>query len=141
MNKTKFFIQLITKLDKKLNLPKIMLWKDNRLGKNYIAGVIEGFESITKQKVQIIRYNEKLIQKMPIPDIIHAVFHEIGHIKTKGKNLIEREYNAEKFALKNLKKYFPKYYSNAIKYIEHICKYQDKVYAQAFNKLLKEVKK
>ena len=140
MDKIKFFIKLVMNLDKKLNLPKIMLWKDNRLGSNYVASVLEGFEVITKQKLQIIRYNEKLIRKMPIPDIIHAVLHEIGHIKTTGKTRVDKEYNAEKFAVEKIKKYYPRYYNRAIDYIKHAQHFQNQIYAKAFGKLLKELK-
>jgi len=140
MDKTKFFIKLVCRFCGKMKIARPLLWKDNRLGKSYVASVLEGINLDTNKRRQVMRYNERLISKMPILDIIHTVFHELGHIKTKGKTRIEKEYKAEKFALKAMKKYYPKYYKTALNYLKKACNFCDRIYATAFKKLLKEVK-
>jgi len=140
MNKIKFFVDTICQACSQMRIEQPLLWKDNRLGKNYVASVLEGHYVTTDRKRQVMRYNAKLIKQMPKPDIIHAVLHELGHIKTKYKTKIEAEYKAEKFALKAMKKYYPRHYQRAIKYLKQAQYFNNSIYRKAFKKLVKELK-
>lgn len=71
-----------------------------------------GFVGKKANKICLV-YNLKKFQKRHIFQMYHFIFHELGHIKTKFYSIsshIEREYRAEKFALKNLARYFPIWY-------------------------------
>jgi len=140
MKKDKFFINSVIKLCGQLKINRPLLQKDNRLGKNYIASVCKGQNIKTKKYRYIIRYNATMLKTTPKCDIIHAVLHELGHVKTTAKLTIDREYKAEKFAVKAIKKYYPQYYKSVLNYLQIVSKFKDKIYPKAFGKLLKEIK-
>lgn len=50
--------------------------------------------------------------------IIHVVLHELGHIFNdwRGKNDAEHEFEAEYFALKTAKKFYPRYYRKMVEW-------------------------
>lgn len=139
MDNIQYFLNKILEISKKTRTTSPVVRKDNRLGKNYVAEVFSGIHTKTGRKTYFMRYNEKVIKNMSKPDMIHAVCHELGHIKTSGKNRKEREYRAERFALKIIKKYYPRHYSRAIAYVKKAQYFMDNVYSNAFKKILKKI--
>ena len=138
MNKIKFFQDKVLELSGKLKIKRPYIRQDNRLG-GYIASLESGVHVITEKKHHFLTYNGKILKKLSKQMIIHSILHEFGHIKTDAKSIIEREYKAEKFALKAIKKYFPKYYNPSIKYIKQFINSGIKIYDKAFSKLVKEI--
>ena len=111
-NAEKYFVKHMIYWGNKFKVPLETILKDNKMwfsaevrkyyGKNYCW------------------YNSKQLacwgNRLP-----HIIFHELGHFKnyipsTKCEKLkIKSEYLAEKFALKMLKKYYPKLYKQQLK--------------------------
>ena len=89
-----------------------------------------------------IRYSSKNIKKLSKIKIIHTVLHEIGHLMhSESLTIMKGEYEAEKFALKNIKRYLPKYYKKALKTTEQYTKISNsRPHTFAFAKLIKELK-
>lgn len=137
MDKEKFFTDVVDKLCGKLKILKPTVYKDNRL-KDYVACV--GGCACKDCGNVILRYNSKRINKLEKWELIYTALHEIGHIKTDAKTRMEREYKAEKFTHKAIKKYYPKYYRRVLGYTIWVVEHERGVYKRAYNKLLEEMK-
>jgi len=70
--------------------------------------------------------------------IFHLIAHEVGHIEAKGARE-QREFEAELFALRTIKKYYPKYFT--LKFTKRIVETMQGVYNRAFKKVLKTIEK
>jgi len=138
MDKIKFFENQILELSGLLKIRIPYIKQDNRLG-GYIASICEGVHIKTGYKTHFLTYNAKIINKLSKWMIIHSILHEFGHIKTNARVEWEREYKAEKFALKAIKKYFPKYYKRSVNYIKRYIGSDMKIYDKAFTKLLTDI--
>jgi len=91
---------------KKLNLLPFEIIINNRMKWNGCVGYDRENRIIT------ITINIKSLIENP-QEMQEFIFHELGHIKYRTwnwKNKMKSEYLAEKFALKNIKKYCPKQY-------------------------------
>lgn len=139
MDKIKFFRNTVIKLCGKLKINRPLLMKDNRLGKYYMASVGMGEHVKTKEQRYIIRYNAKMLKTTPKADTIHGILHELGHIKTTAEKLVDKEYKAELFAIKAIKKHYPQHYKNAIDYLRTVAKFNDRVYPEAYKRVLKKI--
>ncbi len=137
MDKEKFFIDVVNKLCGKLKILKPNIYRDNRL-KEYVASV----ESCSCKECEnvILRYNSKRIKSLDKWELIYTALHELGHIKTDAPTRVEREYKAEKFAHKAIKKYYPKYYRRVLRYTLWVTEHERGVYRRAYDRLLKEMK-
>ena len=142
MNKCKFFENQVKYWVKKVGLSHFVIKLDKRLTK-YAAYVYSGVPNK-------IRYSPKHIPNCTKNQIITLALHEIGHIKadTKYCRRWKREYKAEKFALKMIKKYLPTYYKEAIKdtksYVVDYSKTREKwqlPYIKGFGKLIQELER
>ena len=140
MNRQKYFIKIVCKLCGKLKIKSPLLKLDNRLGK-YCSSVTVCEHKKTKEKRFIMKYNMTVIEKLDRFEIIHLILHELGHIKTDAKTITEREYKAERFALKAIKKHYPKQYKRTLRFIEWYVSDNKEVYGKAFKRLLLEVSK
>jgi len=135
MDKEKYFINKVYELCEKTRIKKPhVISRDNRMGQ-YIAGVTfcsQGYEMI---------YNMKRMKYTTKNLIIMIILHELGHIKKgEGKDKIETEYIAQKFAMNSIKKYYPKKYIPILKFIyKHYTNHHNKIYKQSFGKLAKEL--
>ena len=94
----------------------IVIRRDNRLG-GYSACVSLYLYIDTDAPVYLMRCNERKISVMQESEVINLIFHELGHMKykheyDKRKSLERMEYEAEKFALLNIKQYYPQYFKN-----------------------------
>ena len=105
------FQNLISYWAGKLNLPLPLFRRDN--GMKWLATIIYCKDC----KAYSYCYNFKKTLELEESEIAGAVFHELGHIKyyKKRKNTIQSEYDAETFALRCLKKYYPDYVKYEIK--------------------------
>ncbi len=99
---------------KKLKIRNILLSVDNKT--KYVAYVCD-----YKIGIPALFLNLKTLKRDNDIEIISTIFHEFGHIKfktylwkTTEESKIKREYIAESYALKQLKKYFPKEYKKHI---------------------------
>ena len=140
MNRQKYFINTVCKLCGKLKVKRPLLRMDNRLGQ-YCSSVTTCEHKKTKEKRFIMRYNMKVISRLDKFEIIHLILHELGHIKTDAKNVTQREYKAERFALKAIKKHYPKQYKRTLRFIEWYVSDNKEIYGKAFTRLLLEVSK
>ena len=110
----------------RIKLPTIR--RDDRV--NYAMVVLSYLNTDDK----ILEYSSKVMKKSEFDDveITHAIFHELGHLKEGNKvwsdSLENNEYNAEKFSLKCLKTYKPKYY------LETISRWKEWVKSDEFRK-------
>lgn len=138
MDRQKYFIKMVCKLCGKLKVKRPLLRLDNRLGK-YCSSITTCEHRKTKEKRFVMRYNMKVIGKLDKFAIIHIILHELGHIKTDARRIIEREYKAEKFALKAVKKHYPKHYKRTLKFIEWYVSDNQEIYGKAFKRLLIEI--
>lgn len=105
----KQFKKLIPYWAKRLGLNKqIILTRDNRMWFWAYVNIYYGRYSIT------LNFKEMEKNNITKREIIHLIFHELGHLKKKAlwryMGQIKSEYIAEKTALKWMKKYYPKYY-------------------------------
>lgn len=71
-----------------------------------------------KGDIKIV-YNVKKLAKWNMAEIVCGVFHELGHVKNGLKydtdeQMIESEYQAERFALRMIKKHYPKYLKDVV---------------------------
>lgn len=137
VDKEKFFIDVVNKLCGKLKILKPTIYRDNRL-QTYVASV--GGCSCLECQNMILRYNSKRIKRMDKWEIIYTALHELGHVKTDAKTREEREYKAEKFAHKAIKKYYPRYYRKVLRYTLWVAEHERGVYKRAYDRLLKEMK-
>lgn len=119
----------------KLNLPIPLFSKDNRISNSACIYYCEDCNYFT------FRYNFKTIKKLVDEVIVGLIFHELGHIKYKHKiETIKSEYQAEKFALKCVKKYYPNYLKGMVKNMKKQLKDKNwaknyPIHAKAFNKV------
>jgi len=124
MDHIKYFEKTLKEVCRKTRTRMPAIAKDNRLGKNYVASVFSGVSIKTGKITYFMRYNKNLINKMSKANILHVICHEIGHVRTTTfecehkRNKIEEEYKAERFALRTIKKHFPKQYPHAIQYLK-----------------------
>jgi len=95
-------------------LPLPLLIRDNRM--KYIGAVKK-----LKYTFNFL-YSMNQIERLQDFDIMTFIFHELGHIKYPNKDRIKAEINAERFALRELKKRFPKYYEKQVKYTKRCLK-------------------
>lgn len=135
-NNEKFFIDVINKLCGKLKIRKPDIQRDNRL-QGYVASVQQC--ACKDCDEVILKYNSKRINALEKWEIIYTALHELGHVKTDAPTRVEREYKAEKFAHKAIKKYYPKYYRNILRYTLHVAECERGVYKKAYDKVLKEM--
>lgn len=143
MNKTKYFLEKFDELKEKVNVKKdINLRKDNRLGA-YVATVdIYKYTDGKKEICYILKYNTNQIEKATKTQLLTTIAHELGHIKFRHlmsyRPLEELEYEAERYALDMIKKYYHKHYKSAVESLKGYIGHYDKLYANAFGKLYKE---
>jgi len=145
MNKIRFFKRKVKELALLTNIEEdIELRRDNRLG-GYSACICLYLYCDTHEPVYLMRYNERKIKDMTKAEILNMIFHELGHIKFKHeydnkKSIEQMEYEAEKFAIENIRRHYPQYfqkvYCNLKKYKTH----DRAVYRKAFGKLIDEIK-
>lgn len=94
----------------KLKIPFFIINVDNKTKYSaYICLHSTGFPELS------INIKSLSLRKNKYLGNVEIIFHEFGHIINKTylkKNTIKSEYLAEKFAILNIKKYFPKYYHN-----------------------------
>jgi len=135
-SKEKFFIDLVNKLCSKLKIKKPSIYAD-KLKAGYVA-CVQSCECNHCNNM-ILRYDAKRIKEMDNWELIYIVLHELGHLKTDGETRIEREYKAEKFAHKAIKKYYPKYYRKVLSYTLKVVDCERGTYRKAYDKVLKEM--
>jgi len=95
---------------------KIEICRDNRIDTFMLV------ESLGNK--HILRYNTKRIFHNKKAVILWTLFHEIGHIKNKlpyetDDEKIKSEMEAERYAFKIIKKYFPEEYKYILKRIKN----------------------
>ena len=145
MNKDKMFENILKKMTKQLHFKSdVFLKKDDRMrgARADFYVYLDGH----KEDCFLITYNSK--RHRTKFDIIMTIAHELGHIRKKHLTtnsyltLIEKEYQAEAFALDVVKKYYKEYYLRAIdsliKYTDGTIPNASQVYAIAFQKLYDE---
>lgn len=99
----------------KFKLEKAVLTKqDNRMD---CLMAIDNWND--KENICLV-YNEKRLRRAANYLIINYIFHELGHIINNlpydsKKQIIESEYQAERFSCKMMKKYYPKQYKILLK--------------------------
>jgi len=142
MDKIKYFNNTADILYKKARLGiEIRVKKDNRLGR-YSAHVQYYNCDCCAKPFYLFRYNEKELKDATKVEILMTILHEFGHIKLRHKGetqRIQKEYSAEKYAMKMLKKYYPKKYKTALIYLAGYESHSDPVYRKAFTRLYKEL--
>jgi hypothetical protein len=99
------------RLGLKENIPVI---RDNRYSSHACIEIYD------RSRTPVLKYNAKKLARWHDSYLVASVFHEIGHLIYNGpyrteKQKIYDEYRAEKFALKMLKKYYPRLYHQNIK--------------------------
>lgn len=144
MNKIKYFKKKVKELALKTNVENdIVIRQDNRLGR-YSACIDIYIYSDNGEHVYLLRYNAKKIVTLSKAEILMIALHELGHIKLQHEfnndsSLEKLEYEAEKFAMKNIKKYFPKSYSVILRYLGGYRTHDNDIYKRAFTKLYEEL--
>lgn len=118
MNRLKYFDKKLSEACEELNMEHPYITQDNRMGK-YMACTNILVWKDTLEEFYVIKYNMKELVKARKVDILLMVFHELGHIKCGHLKQNEKaidvcEYEAEKFAIENVEKYYPKYYQTAL---------------------------
>jgi len=112
---------------------------------NRIKGICVHLYTYTdgdKEDCYMMTYNLKRFKDKA--DILIAIAHELGHIRKKHLttdsylSLVEKEYQAESFALDVIKKYYNAYYLRAIDSLTSYINGNCKVYSEAFQKLYDE---
>ena len=107
------FIRLFHYWAGRLNLAKsIPIIKDNRCDCSVSLSEWDG-ENIC------LVYHSRRLGQLEEFNLINTLFHELGHLSNKlpyrtDKQKIESEYQAEKFSVKMMKKYYPKLYKAMI---------------------------
>ncbi len=137
MNREKFFIDVVDKLCGKLKIKKPTVCRDNRLKGGYVA-CVQPCACRTCNNM-LLRYNAKRIRRMEKWELIYTALHELGHVKTDGETREIREYKAERFAHKAIKKYYPRYYRRVLRYTLWVAERERGVYKRAYDKVLKEL--
>ena len=133
---------------KVLRIPHFLLGTDNRT--KYV-GYVSNYGGIP-----VLFLNLKKMKKEDFIENISTIFHELGHIKcrtykwtskTLRKNKIKSEILAEAFAVKQIKKYFPKAYKPYVQLWQKTLRDEDwkrrfPIHYEAFSKIkdFKEVK-
>ena len=149
MNKSEFFKKKVKEFALLNDIKEdIVIRQDNRLG-SYLACTELYLYTDTKDPVYMIKYNKKHFKNKSKIDLIALALHELGHIKFKHeyhhsiktttiKQLTQMEYEAEKFALLTIKKYYPKQLKNIIKNLKGYKNQSIIIYRVAFTKLAEE---
>jgi hypothetical protein len=142
VDKIKYFNDTADMLYHKAKLGiEIRVKQDNRLGR-YSAHV-QLYECCgCDDKFYLFRYNTKELKNATKLEILMTILHEFGHIKYRHNgdtDRIKKEYIAEKYAMKMIKKHYPKLYKRALGYLEGYKNHEDRVYKIAFTKLYKEL--
>lgn len=146
MNRIRYFKRKVKELSLLTDIDvDIVTRKDDRLGQ-YSACVSIYLYCDTHEPVYLFRYNSRRLETMTKYDIINMVFHELGHIKYRHefdneKELEQMEYEAEKFALNNIKKHFGDYYPIALQSLKSYETNENVLYKKAFMRLYQEVTK
>jgi hypothetical protein len=145
MNKIKYFINKFEEFKKKIKMkPDIHLQKDNRLNSKVASVDIYRYIDGRKELCYVLKYNTNQLKSVNKIQVLTIIGHELGHIKFKHlksyRPLEELEYEAEKFALDMIKKYYPKHYKSAVNSLKIYIGHSNKLYANAFEKLYKERK-
>lgn len=101
----------------RLKLPKpLEVKKDNRM--DCTAAIDNWWDSSTI----CLKYHSRRVGQLPMCELIGDVFHEIGHVvhncpyKTE-EEIIESEYQAEKFASTMMKNHYPKEYKELLSFM------------------------
>jgi len=147
MNKEKYLENKLKEFGKKLRIKLPLEVKSDKRLRNYMASITEYRYINNNELFYLMKYNPKQIRKATKATIIHCILHELGHIKLGHVNLPEKEltneiimeceYEAEKFALKNIKKYEPQYYKQSLKNIIDIK--ENINHSKAYQRLLEEI--
>ena len=92
----------------RLNLPYIYAFKDNRIDCTFAI-------SEWDTKDIHLNYNTSKIATREWCALLSDVFHEIGHLKNKlpykkESDIIESEYQAERYSVKMMRKHYPRDY-------------------------------
>jgi len=105
--KIKYFGETIYKICSELKIKKPLVVRPDRRLKKTSAEVLMYEEKKTKKRGYVIRYYPVAVSSFDRFETIYLILHELGHIKTKqtGTNF-EREYKAERFAFKAIKKHY-----------------------------------
>jgi hypothetical protein len=106
------FQNLVSYWTGRLKLPLPLFRRDNRM--KWSATVIYCKDC----NIYTITYNFDIIKNLCESEVAGLIFHELGHIKYKTYNLndrVESEYLAERYSLKNLKKYYSDFYKVEVK--------------------------
>jgi len=119
INTKQYYQKLIPFYCKKFKLSNVTIKKDNRIKCSAFVGYNKKFG---KKIFTIVCNIKKLDSNRDYNWSLITMFHELGHIKydlsyNNKRQRILSEYKAEKFALKQMKKYYPKRYKKLIKYI------------------------
>lgn len=135
-------LNLVERMEKKLHFPKdtFTLKRDNRI-RGFCITLYHYIDG-NKEVCYMITYNAtKLNNKL---EILMGVLHEMGHARLdhlltyQSLSVEEMEYQAERFALDVVKKYYPEYYLRAVDYLLKYIDGSDNLYARAFEKLYDE---
>jgi len=87
-----------------------------------------------------IKYNPEKLEKLNYVSVIVIAAHELGHhVKSRGSRT-NREYLAEKFAIKMIKKYWPQHYKKALRFTKKTADKNLRWYTEAFTRVLEEEK-
>lgn len=144
MDKIKYFNDTADMLYNKADLGiEVRVKQDNRLGR-YSAHVRMYDCCDCEDKFYVFRYNTKELKDATKVEILMTILHEFGHIKYRHNgdtDRIEKEYIAEKYAMQMIKKYYPKKYKQALRYLACYEEHNDRIYKIAFTKLHKELSK
>ena len=87
-----------------------------------------------------ISYHPKRISKYTYQHLLFIAAHELGHIRCPGRTRPIREYKAELFALKTIKKHYPKYFTLTFTKATIQDPVNEKFYREPFKRALKEFK-
>ncbi len=136
MNKIKYFYVQTINLCKLLKIRKPQYITDNKKLRCYTACLVHLEHVYSKRLAYAIEFNANKIKALRKDEIIHVILHELGHFKTSGNTIEDKEYNAEKFALKIIEKYYKQYYDKTILELLNATLEDKGVYKKAFSRLL-----
>lgn len=144
MDKVYFFRRTVKELSLKVNIMEdIVIRQDNRLGR-YSACITLYQYCDSATPVYLMRFNGRRIEECSQAEIVNIILHELGHIKHQHefenkKPMWKMELEAEQFAVENVKKYYPEYYSIIIRNLKAYKYHDDPLYKTAFTKLLRKL--
>ena len=106
-------------------ISEVFYWKEKLHIRNFLFGIDNntkyvGYVCGANSKTPHLFLNIKQLLKDTYEENVATIFHEFGHIEHRtiyrnNKQQIKAEILAEKYALKQLKKYLPKAYKKHIK--------------------------